>query len=197
MWYQELSWDLRVLLSATLQAVHTEVRYEDSEVLLRGMKTNVGEDYRKQGQGHKDKVHYLHRVAWASFRFHVSEVTSNTPRANQLSQNGTHRQVTPVHQGHTGENRNPRFTLSFMCFIIVDLEGHLMKTSFNKHHKALNIARPRTQMRFLTSQSLGLKDTKTVTEVCYMFVSFPFRGLAPGKCCILRNHKSNFQFWAE
>lgn len=41
---RELSRDLSLVLSANLSATHRDVHYKDSEVQLRGMKTNEGKN---------------------------------------------------------------------------------------------------------------------------------------------------------
>lgn len=62
--------------------------------------------------------------AWTSFRSHVSEVTQILMCNAQTSRNGTGRQVTSIHRGHTGENENKGLTVICMSLSTVDLEGH-------------------------------------------------------------------------
>lgn len=83
----------------------------------------------------KDKVYLL--PSWGcldlvqvpSERGDLQYACANT----QTSQNGPGRQLTPIHQGHPGENGTHGFTVICMFLPVMDLEGHLMKKGFSRH----------------------------------------------------------------
>lgn len=103
----------------------------------------------------------------------------------QTSQNETVRQVTPIHQGHTGEDGNHWFTVVCMSLLIKDSEGHLMKKGFSKHQEVVKQHITQKTDMVPDFQGLGSKEHRTAMYLFYVF-SFPFHfwGLAPGKYCI-------------